>query len=272
MKFIDLTGKKFNRLTVIRRAYDKDKHASWLCKCDCGNETVVLGKYLKNGRIKSCGCFRKEYLKEKMNEMNKSLGKETHGQTESRLYNIWCGMKSRCENKNYEHYGKRGISVCEEWKKSFISFRDWAMQNGYTENLTIDRIDVNGNYCPDNCRWATYLEQARNKTKNIKVTINGVTKCVAEWCEEYGILQTTVYQRVTNFGWNYYDAITTPVRTRNRMITINGVTKSEKDWCAEKGMSRRLFRYRIHNLGLSEQEAILRPVNPKHQNRRKVKQ
>ena len=272
MKLIDLTGKKFNRLTVIRRAYDKDKHPAWLCKCDCGNETVVLGTYLKNGKIKSCGCFRKEYLKEKMNEMNKSLGKETHGQTESRLYNIWGGIKSRCGNKNYEHYGKRGISVCDEWKNSFISFRDWAMQNGYTENLTIDRIDVNGNYCPENCRWVTPKEQMSNTTRNIKVTINGITKCVAEWCEEYGILQTTVYQRVTNFGWNYHDAITTPVRTRNRMITINGVTKLEKDWCAEKGMSRRLFRYRIHNLGLSEQEAILRPVNPKHQNRKKVKQ
>ena len=271
MKFIDLTGKKFNRLTVIRRAYDKDKHPAWLCKCDCGNETVVLGTYLKNGRIKSCGCFRKEYLKEKMNEMNKSLGKETHGQTESRLYNIWCGMKCRCENKNYEHYGKRGISVCDEWKNSFISFRDWAMQNGYTENLTIDRVDVNGNYCPENCRWVTQKEQMSNTTRNIKVTINGITKCVAEWCEEYGILQTTVYQRVTNFGWNYHDAIITPTR-KKRMITIDGVTKSEKDWCAEKGMSRRLFRYRIHNLGLSEQEAILRPVNPKHQNRRKVNQ
>lgn len=273
MKFVDITGMKFNRLTVLRRSdTNKDGHPAWVCRCDCGNETVVLGKYLKNGKIKSCGCYKKEQNKSRFSEYNKSLGKECHGQSTSRLYAIWCSMKSRCSEergKAYKDYGGRGIKVCEEWKNSFECFRNWAMTNGYMEFLTIDRIDVNKGYFPENCRWVDVTAQNRNKRNNVKVCLNGETKCLAEWCEIFGISQSLVWHRVSRFNWSYEKAIKTPPR-KPSMITINGVTKPEKEWCEEMGMSRRLFRYRRKKLNLSPEEAILRPVNKKLQSRKQT--
>ena len=157
-KFIDLTGQKFGRLTVIERADNtKQGQAKWLCQCDCGRKTVVMGKSLRNGNTKSCGCLQKETIGYK---------RTIHGQTNTRFYRIWCGMKSRCYNKKNPHfhlYGGRGIKVCNEWLKDFQTFYDWAIANGYADNLTLDRINVNGNYEPSNCRWITRKEQNNNK-------------------------------------------------------------------------------------------------------------
>ena len=181
MKLIDVTGQKFNRLTVIGRdKSSSSRKTKWVCKCDCGNMTIVDSYSLRNGTIKSCGCWR----------VDRST---THHQTKTRLYNIWTAMRNRCydtNHKQFKNYGGRGISVCEEWKTAgggFERFWQWSLENGYAYNLTIDRINNVGNYCPDNCRWITHKKQQNNRTNNRYITSKGETKTISEWSEEYGI-------------------------------------------------------------------------------------
>lgn len=153
-KATDLTGQKFGRLTVLERMDNNARReAMWRCRCDCGNITIARGTKLRSGRTRSCGCV-------------KHGGHSTHGGSASRLYHIWEGMKARCyyaKHPKYENYGGRGITVCDEWRSDFTVFRDWAMSHGYTDELTIDRIDNERGYSPDNCRWVTYSEQNKNR-------------------------------------------------------------------------------------------------------------
>ncbi len=204
MRVIDITGQKFGRLTVLYRinrpAHIKSKNAWYRCLCDCGNYKDVCSKHLRSGAVKSCGCYNVEHATK-------------HGLSRTRLYRIWALMKDRCTNVNcptYSCYGGRGITFCDEWK-SFENFHDWAINNGYKDLLTIDRIDVNGNYEPSNCRWSTMKEQGRNRRNNRNITINGKTMCLSEWCEIYGIDFYTVMSRLKR-GWDYEKAITTPIR------------------------------------------------------------
>lgn len=181
-----MTGKKFEKLLVVSREPSKNGRAMWLCQCDCGNSTIVKGKQLLNGNTKSCGCLRKEV-------------KIKHGKYNTRLYTIWRSMKQRCYNKNnirYNDYGGRGIAVCDEWRNDFQAFYTWAVLHGYDNNLTIDRIDVNKDYEPNNCRWLTLPQQNRNTRRNRYFTINGVTKCLKDWCIQYNVPYSTVRHRL----------------------------------------------------------------------------
>lgn len=154
----DLRGQKFGRLTVIERAgSDTGRNALWVCKCDCGNEKVVAGYRMLRGTTTSCGCARKEQKHEQL---------YIHGMTNTRLFHIWQGMVMRCtrpQDARWPNYGGRGVSICDEWSHDFKAFYDWAISHGYKEDLSIDRINNNGNYEPDNCRWATAAEQVRNR-------------------------------------------------------------------------------------------------------------
>lgn len=206
MRLLDLTGRTFGRLTVLSRAENgKGGKSRWLCKCRCGNECIVHSSSLVSGNTRSCGCLRRE------ESHNRST---THGMSKSPLFAVWRAMVGRCENpnnKSYPYYGGKGISVCKEWHGS-STFFEWALNNGYSHGLTIERIDVGKGYEPDNCKWIPRKQQARNKTNNVMVEIDGTSKCLPEWCEEYGMSYYTVYQRIKKLGWEPKKALTTPIK------------------------------------------------------------
>ena len=191
----DLTGQKFGRLTVIGIDESRNtKKTYWICQCDCGNISSHRSDGLLAGTIKSCGCYKSEQDAIRVAKNHK------HKQSGTRLYNIWLGMKSRCYNTNdpvYKNWGGRGVTVCDEWKNDFACFYEWAIENGYNDKLTIDRIDNDGNYTPDNCRWASQKQQSRNRRSNIEITIGNETKTLIEWCEIFKLPYQTIHARYT---------------------------------------------------------------------------
>ena len=206
----DLSGRKFGRWTVLRLHHIKtDKNnkriSYWLCQCECGNRKVVNVTHLKNGTSLSCGCYAKEMSQKRQT---------THGLSKTRIYKIWMNIKKRCYNEKtirFENYGGRGIKVCQEWLDDFINFYNWAINNGYQENLSIDRIDVNGNYEPSNCKWSNAKSQARNRRNNHFITYNGETHCIAEWSDITGIKRDVIDNRIRK-NWDIERILTTPVK------------------------------------------------------------
>lgn len=208
-------GDKYNRLTVIGLNHIRQRHFTknnkqythnleyYLCKCDCGKETIVEKSELKRGKTKSCGCFQTETRKRifKNNKFGKKYNICDNNIKNIKLYNIWCGIKKRCYNQNFwafDRYGGRGITMCEEWKNNFMSFYNWAINNGYKDNLTIDRINNNGNYEPNNCRWVSMKEQCRNKNNNHLLTYNNETHCISEWIELLKMNKNSNVKQVIN--------------------------------------------------------------------------
>lgn len=186
----NLVGLRFGRLFVESLVEDEASSSvptRYKCLCDCGNRVVVRGYNLKSGGTKSCGCLQKEVA------ANRFI---VHGDTGSRLYVCWQHMIRRCEKESdhaFLNYGGRGISVCEEWHK-YESFKLWAESSGYADDLTLDRINVNGNYEPDNCRWLTLKEQQKNKRTNTYLEFNGEVKTIGEWAREFHCLPGSVYR------------------------------------------------------------------------------
>lgn len=203
-KLIDLTGQKFGRLTVIRRAENaKNGKSRWKCICDCGDEKVLRGEDLRMGKIMSCGCLLKESSAKRMQKL---LTK--HGQAGTRLYRVWTGMKQRCYDTKipyYKNYGGRGITICDEWLHDFQVFYDWSMANGYDETApkgqcTLDRIDNNLGYSPSNCRWATRKEQQNNTRRNYFIEYKGQQYTISQLGKKLGIAPATLSWRLHN-GW-----------------------------------------------------------------------
>ena len=205
-KLIDLTGQRFGRLTVIERAENSSAgQARWRCQCNCGRESIVAGQALRSGVVVSCGCYKNEKSSERAMVRN-----STHGKYHTRLHRIWSSAKDRCYNHRhrfYARYGGRGITICDEWQHDFQAFWDWAMANGYKDDLSIDRIDNDKGYCPENCRWVSQKVQARNKSDVMLVEIDGIAKSLPEWCEQYGMNYYTAYDRIHKRGWTPQEAL-----------------------------------------------------------------
>jgi hypothetical protein len=197
--FTDITGQRYGKLVALHPTNKRTKSGGyvWHFKCDCGKEKDVPANSVKSKLVKSCGC---EY--------------RIHGSAESRLFTIWVNMKQRCENPNVPHYklyGGKGVYICEEWH-DFVKFQEWSLNNGYSDSLTIDRIDSNKGYTPENCRWTTNKEQQRNKSNNHLVTYNGETHCIAEWSEILGMSRMAILLRLNRYGFTAEEALTKPLR------------------------------------------------------------
>lgn len=190
----DITGLRSGRLVALEfdtfaRFPSGVRYEKWRCKCDCGSYVSVNKKNLMAGLSRSCGCVNAEANARRLT---------THGDRKSRLYNTWCNIKSRCynpENQDFDRYGGRGISMFEPWRDNYLEFKDWAIENGYNDSLTIDRINVDGNYCPDNCRWVDMVVQANNRSNTIYIEYNGEIHTCAEWSKITGINYDTLNDR-----------------------------------------------------------------------------
>lgn len=202
VKRIDLSGQRFGSLVAVKFLRSNDKGTTiWLCKCDCGNEIEVSYNNLKSGNTQSCGCWH-----------------EKHKDSGSRLYKCWQDMKARCcyeGDFNYKNYGGRGIKVCEEWTTSYLKFKDWALSNGYSDELTLDRIDVNGNYFPQNCRWVDAETQQNNRRDNVYVNYNGERLTLMQFANKYtipkGISYKTLWYRFSMLKWDLHKCLSTPL-------------------------------------------------------------
>ena len=254
-RYEDLTGRKFGRLTEVKIvAHGPTK---WECSCECGNATVVRSEDLKNGKVVSCGCFAKEVS---------GTQNYKHGKSNSRIFRIWANMLTRCHNSNspsYANYGARGITVCEEWmdkENGFINFYNWTISHGYSEKLTLDRINVNGNYEPSNCRWATPKEQMNNMRRNRIIEYNGEKLTLKQTAEKYNMQEATIRHRL-NKGWSVKDAIEKPLERKpnlnfRHMIFYKGKTQSLADWCRELDIPYGRTGQRINKLGWSIEKAF----------------
>jgi hypothetical protein len=207
----DLTDMRFGRLICLQPV-GRDpltRCVMWLCQCDCGSQTTVRSQRLLIGNTRSCGCLHRDQ------RIEQCKSRATHGATRSSLHSRWMHIRERCHDphsKAFKHYGGRGIRVCQEWREDFTSFRDWAMANGYRDDLTIERIDNDGNYEPGNCKWIPLADQGRNKRNNHILSHAGHTTYLSAWARELGINVGTLHSRIVQRGWPTDRALETPVR------------------------------------------------------------
>lgn len=206
----DLKGQKINKLLVLEFFENKNKRTYWKCLCDCGNIKEILGTHLVQGKTKSCGCYNSEKASQSCKNRTIIPNK--------RIMYIWQSMKQRCykeDSISYKNYGAKGIKICNEWLNNPKVFYDWAINNGYEERLTIDRINNNGDYEPNNCRWTDWETQMRNTKHNIIINYQGETNCVKYFIDKYKLNQFAIYSRLKR-NWSVKDAIEKPVKERRR--------------------------------------------------------
>ncbi len=202
-----LENKRFGRLLCLYR-----KDGGWLCRCDCGAVVMQAAHHLTSGKVKSCGCLKKDLFRDRF----KTHGLAVKSGERTRLNRIWKQMRQRCLNPNasaFGRYGGSGITVCDEWQ-DFEAFHKWAMSNGYKETLEIDRIDNSLGYCPANCRWATPKEQSNNRRNNHLLYHRGVTRTMSEWANELGFTRGTINSRINILKWPTAKALSTPARRK----------------------------------------------------------
>lgn len=236
-----MIGEKYGLLTVVEVASKGSKGVSYLCKCDCGNEKVVSGSRLKNGNNKSCGCLHTK-----------------HNMRGTRIYSCWQNMRNRCnnpKNKRYNDYGGRGISVDPRWNNFIHFFED--MNEGYEEGLTLDRIDVNGNYCKENCRWADLKTQANNTRRNPKVLYKGELINLQQAEEKSEVHRNLIYNRL-RWGWDVKDAIETP-HFAKETINYKGIEKEVEEYAIEYGMTYQTLKKRLMR-GWDVERALTQPL------------
>jgi hypothetical protein len=205
----DITGQRFGKLVVLKVDHLDLRRRSWWwhCKCDCGSTCIIDGHSLRSGNTQSCGCLRLERLSEKL---------FVHGKSKDPLYDVWIALKARCldsNNTNFVHYGGRGITVCDDWLE-FVPFQDWALDSGYKKGLSIDRIDNNKGYYPENCRWVSHKVNNRNKRNNHLVTYKGETKIVTVWAESLNMPPSVLMHRLNQYKWSVEKAIETPYKPK----------------------------------------------------------
>lgn len=206
MRLKNLIGSKYNKLTIISKGDIRKGHRYWTCECDCGNITLVNTNSLRSGSVKSCGCSRI-----KCGSLDYKTGKI------KKLYRVWSSMKERCLRKNhhaYKDYGERGITVCDNWIVNYKNFEMWALNNGYKEGLSIDRIDNNGNYNPENCRWSTHKDQQNNRRLTVRIKYNNIEKSINEWAEYLKVPVGRLRYRL-NSGWEIKDVLFLPKYKRS---------------------------------------------------------
>lgn len=206
---IEMVGRRFGRLLVVAQDEHKGAEVAWLCQCECGGSLAVRGAALRSGNTKSCGCIHREQIV-KRNKEHPTAAHTIHGMSGTRTFRIWCEMRKRCTNPNsqmFRHYGGRGIKVCSRWSK----FENFLADMGEVPaGRSIDRIDVNGNYSPGNCRWADNITQGRNRRNNRIISFKGEKKCLSEWAEELGMEVVTLHSRLSG-GWTVEQAFGLPV-------------------------------------------------------------
>lgn len=270
IEHLDLTGTKYGRLTPLNRGMDRVTasgriYRTWDCICDCGTTKNVTAYDLVRGKVKSCGCLRKEQT-----AINGKTSATTHGFTSKdassshrRLHSIWGGMKQRCKNPNeqaYKHYGGRGITYCEDWEV-FENFKNWAMSNGYRDDLTLDRIDCNGNYEPSNCRWADWVTQSNNRRTSVKIKVGNEEHTATEWSKMTGQKPFNIGYRYKAGGLDGKEIIGSEYLRdiRKKTISFNGETHSIKEWGKIKSLSYSTINWRIKN-GWSVEDALNTPA------------
>ena len=251
MKKIDLAGQMFDRLTVMQESgKDTRGETLWMCKCECGNIVNVLSSNLRTGHTKSCGCRRSD----------KGVGNYKHGMYGTSIYEVWSAMIQRCTNEGhayYYRYGGRGIKVCVRWLKFENFYKDMGDK---PDGFTLERINNNGDYCKDNCKWVTVKEQTHNRETTVNITFNGKTQCVAAWEDELGFKHGTLWMRIYKYNWPVEKAMTEPLKDVKRVpITVFGKTQSLTKHAKDHGLGLTTVQQRLSS-GLSIEEALTTPL------------